>query len=296
MKVTSLASGSSGNCYLVQHGAANILIDCGLSASTVERHLRERGVQASQLSAIFLTHDHGDHLKGAGTLSRKWSIPVVANEATLKAAQLKWEKIARMEEVRATQYGRPAAKVAEKAKYNLQVMPVGGVKSFEGLEVSSVPVSHDAADTVCYTFRAADRQAMILTDLGCATEPIFEPLYHSDLIVLEANHEIERLRQNPHYPSSLKYRIASDHGHLSNKQSAEILRQVLEQSGLEHTVWLAHLSEDNNDPTNAVKVIKTCLDNAGIRKFPLQVALRDKPSLSWDSAGAYYQAQMLFDF
>ena len=291
MKVTSLSSGSSGNCYLIQHGPVSVLIDSGLSASQIEQYLRERGVNPAELSAIFVTHDHSDHLRSAGTLSRKWGVPVIANELTLKTARYKWDKISRLEETRAAQLGQEAPATG---RYNLEEMAVGGVRSFGGLEISSVPVSHDAADTVCYTFRADGRQGMILTDLGCATEPIFEPLYNSDLIILEANHELEKL-QVSRYPIALKARIAGDRGHLSNHQSAAILKRVLEYSGVEHTVWLAHLSEDNNDPKNAVKYITNHLEQAGIRKFRLQVALRDKPSLSWQARDQLFQAQMLFN-
>ncbi len=290
MQITSLSSGSSGNCYLVQSGPTNILIDSGLSASQTERYLAERGVPIASLDAIFLTHDHSDHIKSAGTISRKWGVPVVANEATLKIARPKWDKMARMEAVRAAQLGEVAVEPA--AKFNLETLPVGGVKSMGSLEVSSVPVSHDAADTVCYVFRAEGQQAMILTDLGCATEAIFEPLCQSDLIILEANHDPERLQRNTYYPQSLKNRILGDRGHLSNQQSAGILTRVIEQSGLAHTVWLAHLSEDNNDPKNACKIITTCLENRQILKFPLKVALRDKPSLSWHGETALFQTQM----
>ncbi len=313
MRVVSLASGSSGNCYLVQSGPTNILIDCGLSAGQTERSLLKQGVKMEQLAAIFLTHEHGDHLKSAGTISHKWGVPVIANQRTLKEARPRWDKMARMEAVRAAQFAaeadlsssgfsttpksKPKAKTEDdKAKYNLEELAVGGVKSFGGLEVSSVPVSHDAAETVCYVFRAEGRQGMILTDLGCATEPIFEPLYHSDLIVLEANHELEKLHQNPHYPNSLKHRVAGDKGHLSNLQSAAILRRVLEYSGTSHTVWLAHLSEENNDPRNAMKIINTCLTQVGIDNFPLKVALRDKTSLTWDAQLHLFQAQMFSEF
>jgi phosphoribosyl 1,2-cyclic phosphodiesterase len=316
MRVISFASGSSGNCYLVQSGATNILIDSGLSASQIERYLLKQGVLISQLAAIFLTHEHSDHLKGAGTISRRWGVPVIANHRTLRAARPRWDKMARMEETRAAQFKAengaatgenptllsmeavPEKKASSRAepKYNLEELPVGGVKSFNGLEVSSVPVSHDAEETVCYTLRSEGQQVTILTDLGCATAPIFEPLYHSHLIVLEANHDLTRLHGNPHYPQALKGRIASDRGHLNNEQSAAILRQVIEHSGRARTVWLAHLSEENNDPKNAVKIIRTCLNNAGITRFPLQVALRDKPSLIWDGQQALFQSEMLLDF
>jgi phosphoribosyl 1,2-cyclic phosphodiesterase len=293
MKVTSLSSGSSGNCYLVQHEGIHILIDSGLTAAATERHLRSCGVSIQQISAIFLTHDHSDHLRSAGTLSRKWGIPVIANERTLKASRYRWDKEVRTEALKEAQ--RTGVLAEPRGFYNTEVLPVGGVKSIGGLEVSSVPVSHDAADTVCYTFRAGIQQGIILTDLVCATDPIFEPMYHSDLIVLEANHDLERLYKS-NRPQFLKSRIASDHGHLSNKQSAEILCQVIEWSGLNHTVWLAHLSQENNDPKNAVKYIGNCLESRGILKFSLKVALRDKPSLSWNAQDSLFQAQMLFDF
>lgn len=292
MKVTSLSSGSSGNCYLVQSKTTNILIDSGLTASAIEKHLAERGLSMTDLSAVFLTHDHSDHLKSAGTISRKWGIPIVANERTLKISRYKWDKISRME----------AIKLADenlftiKPRYNLEILPAGGVKSVGDIEVCSIPVSHDAAETVCYTVRADNCQATILTDLGCATEPIFEPLYNSDLIILEANYDLERLKTNRGYPAMLKNRILSDHGHLSNFQSAAILKQVLEYSGINRVVWLAHLSKDNNDPANATKTISTALENAGIKRFPLKVALRDKPSLSWQPQDQFFQAQMSFAF
>ncbi|MDB5081029.1 MAG: hypothetical protein JWP00_2953 [Chloroflexi bacterium] len=293
MKVTSLSSGSSGNCYLVQHDGTNVLIDSGLTATATERHLRSCGVAIQEISAIFLTHDHSDHLRSAGTLSRKWGIPVIANEKTLKASRYRWDKEVRVEALKQAQ--KSGVLTEPRGFYNTEVLPVGGVKSLGGLEVSSVPVSHDAADTVCYTFRGGGQQGIILTDLGCATEPIFEPLYHSDLIVLEANHDLQKLFKS-NRPQFLKSRIASDHGHLSNEQSAKILCRVIEWSGLNHTVWLAHLSEENNDPKNAVKYMNMCLENHDIKNFMLKVALRDKPSLTWDAQDSLFQAQMLFDF
>jgi phosphoribosyl 1,2-cyclic phosphodiesterase len=294
MKVVSLSSGSSGNCYLIQHGQTNVLLDTGLSAQTIEKYLREKGVAITQINAIFLTHDHSDHLKSAGTFSRKYGIPVYATPGTLRVARPKWDKMARLEEVRYAQIGYTMP--APNSKYNLITMRPGDVQSIGGLEISSFPVSHDGAETVCYTFRAEGRQATILTDLGCPTEPIFEPLYHSDLLIVEANYELERLWQNSRYPNFLKHRIDGDKGHLSNKQCAGILQRVIEYSGVNHTIWLAHLSEDNNDPKNACKVVSLCLENAGITNFPLQVARRDKPSLTWQGQEQLFQAQLAFDW
>jgi phosphoribosyl 1,2-cyclic phosphodiesterase len=297
MKISSLASGSSGNCYLVQGSEGyNILIDCGLSARKVQQYLVEFGAPINQLSAIFLTHEHSDHLRGAGTISQRWGVPIYANPQTLAVALPRWEKFHRLEEQRTETFGAADSGVvpmppAPISKYNLRVLLTGEVARFGSLQVSSFPVSHDATDTVCYTIRENELQATILTDLGCATDPIFEPLYHSDLIILEANHSLERL-QTSRYPYNLKARITSDRGHLSNLQSARILQEVIERSSPAHTIWLAHLSEENNHPDIAKRDISNHLEMVGIRKFPLHVARRDKPSLRWNGEPALYQMQM----
>ncbi len=318
MKLISISSGSSGNCYLVQSKEGHsVLIDCGLTARKTQQHLAEYGVNIAELSAIFLTHDHGDHLRGAGTISQRWSVPIYANSKTLEAAKYRWEKISRME-LQKARYGgtiededegeisgaqpsptagrirgviKPPTSAELASKYNMRVLPTGEVARFGSLEVSSFPVSHDAADTVCYAIREDGRQATILTDLGCATEPIFEPLCNSDLIILEANHDLARL-YGSRYPYSLKSRITGDRGHLSNTQSAEILAQVIERSSPAHTVWLAHLSEENNHPEIAKRDIGNHLAMKDIRKFPLYVAKRDKPSLEWNGEPILFQLQM----
>lgn len=306
LKIISLSSGSSGNCYLVQSDSGHsVLIDCGLTARKVQQYLAGFGVRIEELSAIFLTHDHSDHLKGAGTVSQRWGVPVYANHKTLAVARHRWDKYKRLEEQRAEMYGAAdsshsvgesyaldhSEKPIEKEKYNMRTLPTGEVAWIGTLQVSSFPVSHDAVDTVCYTIKEEGRQATILTDLGCATEPIFEPLCHSDLIILEANHCPERLR-NSRYPYPLKARITGDKGHLSNLQSGAILREVIERSGLGHTVWLAHLSEENNHPDIAKKDIGNHLEMAGIKNFPLHVARRDKPSLQWNGEPTFYQMSL----
>lgn len=301
MQVTSLASGSSGNCYLVQAGNVNVLIDCGLTVTNLKKYLGDLGLRPEQLSAIFLTHEHSDHVRGASSVSRQWQIPIIANQLTLDAARYRWQKYENLELQRAAQAGLPTSNSVK--RYQLEMLPVGGVRSFGPLEVSSFPVSHDAAQTVCYTFRADKQQAVILTDLGCATPEIFEPLNASQLIILEANHDLQELHKSK-YPQSLKARIESKVGHLSNEQSAEILQKVLEQSGLERTVWLAHLSEQNNNPETAKTFVENYLKKAGLLKKPkkdnnrplldLEVAERDKPSLLWDSQTIFFQKRMFF--
>lgn len=301
MQVISLASGSSGNCYLVQAGKTNVLIDCGLTVTNLKKYLAKYNVQPEQLSAIFLTHEHSDHVRGAASVSRQWGVPIIANQLTLDAARYRWQKYENLEIQRSVQTDTPLPKPDK--RYSMEMLPIGGVRSFGPLEISSFPVSHDAAQTVCYTFKADNQQAVILTDLGCATPEIFEPLNASQLIILEANHDLQTLRQSK-YPASLKARIESKVGHLSNQQSVEILQKVLEQSGLERTVWLAHLSEQNNKPETALATIENHLKKTGLLKKPkkageipalkIEVAERDKPSSKWDSQATYFQTEMFF--
>jgi phosphoribosyl 1,2-cyclic phosphodiesterase len=275
----------------VQAAGYNVLIDCGLTATTLKKYLAEYQLQPHDISAVFLTHEHSDHIRGAGTVARTWDIPVIANTKTLTAARYRWQKIDRLEQNRARQLGETAPD--DHSRYNTEVLEVGGVKSYGPLEISSFPVSHDASDSVCYTFKAMNQQGVILTDLGCATPEIYEPLNASQLLILEANHDVQKL-QRSNYPAALKARIRSNVGHLSNEQSAQILEQVLDQSGYRRTVWLAHLSEENNSPKDAVETLNRWLDKAGMPRLKLQVAGRDKPSLRWDSETTFFQAQMLF--
>jgi phosphoribosyl 1,2-cyclic phosphodiesterase len=286
MRVKVLASGSSGNCYLVQGGGHNLLVDCGLSATNLQKFLQEEGVDVSTLSGIFITHDHHDHLSGAGIVSRRWGIPVYANRNTLKEARFRWEKIEKLQQER---YGRPVS--LENRYTNLKELQTGDSISFGSLEIASFPVSHDAAETVCYTFKDEETQAVILTDLGSATPEIIEPLNNSKLIVLESNHDTEALWQG-RYPYSLKKRVSGDQGHLSNEQSASILIKCLEESGLNHTVWLAHLSRENNSPALALYTMRKKLAEVGIEQFPLEVALRDRPSLYYESKQVYIQTRL----
>jgi phosphoribosyl 1,2-cyclic phosphodiesterase len=286
MRVKSLSSGSSGNCYLVQAGGHSLLIDCGLSATALQKFLALEGVNVAELSGIFLTHDHHDHLSGAGQVSRRWGIPIFANKKTIDEAAVRWAKIEKLYQQRAS-----ATKPPESRTYNTRLFPTGKATTIGSIEINSFPVSHDAAETVCYTFKADGVQAVILTDLGCSTPPIYEPLVQSRLVILEANHEEEKLWAGK-YPYTLKKRVTGDKGHLSNRQSGEILRYCLENTGLAPTVWLAHLSSENNSPQEATATITKLLEEAGIARFPLNIALRDKPSLVYETEQYYYQASM----
>jgi phosphoribosyl 1,2-cyclic phosphodiesterase len=257
VRVTSLASGSSGNAYLVESGTTRILLDAGLVAPVLERYLRRHGVDPLTLSAIFVSHEHSDHLRGVGGLARRFRIPVVATAGTLRAG--------------ADTLGRLPEAVP---------LPPGHECRAGGIAVRTFALSHDAAEPVGFWVRADDQNVCICTDLGEPTPAIRAPLAAADLLVLEANHDLDRLWRGP-YPPGLKRRIAGPHGHLANATAARLLRDLADDAR-PRTVWLAHLSQTNNTPDLALDTVQIPLAQDGITHLSVAVAERDRPSLVWE--------------
>ncbi len=257
MRITALASGSSGNAYLVEVGSTRVLLDGGLVAPLLERYLRRQGVDPLTLSAVFVSHEHSDHLRGVGALARRFRVPVVASAGTLQAG---------------------AAALGELPE--TVVLAPGQECRAGALTVRTFPVSHDAREPVGFWVQAGDRHACICTDLGVPTPAPRAPLAAADLLVLEANHDLDRLWRGP-YPPALKRRIAGPQGHLANNAAADLL-VALAADGRPRTIWLAHLSETNNTPDLARAAVTTPLAQAGITHYTLAVAERDRPSLVWE--------------
>ena len=261
VKVSALASGSSGNAFLVEAGEVKLLFDAGLNTGTLEYYLRQRGVVPSQLAGIFVSHEHIDHLRGAGMLARRYRLPVVASEGTFLAG--------------ATQFGVLPEQV---------IQPVGRdvcVGGRDGVTVRTFAVSHDAAETVGFWIEAAGVNIVLCTDLGCETASIREPLEAADLLVLEANHDVQRLWRGPYHPA-LKKRVAGPYGHLSNAESGRLVGE-LSRDGRARTVWLAHLSAANNTPALALRDVLDPLEREGCTHIEIAVLARDKPSETWHS-------------
>lgn len=254
LRVTCLASGSSGNCLLIQYDGRALLIDAGLSARKLATYLGERGVGPGMLDGILITHEHTDHVAGADLLSRRFEAPLISNPPTL--AQL------------AARFGRVESRA----------LLVGEVISVGEFEVGSFPVSHDAAQPVGYIVEAAGTRVALMTDLGSITPDVLAPVSRADLVVLEANHDVQRLVEGP-YPAHLKRRILSERGHLSNGQAAELIAAAL--SSRPQTFWLAHLSRTNNTKTKAKQGVLGHLAREGLAPEVL-VTDRDKPSLVWE--------------
>ena len=252
MRVTVLGSGSAGNATLVEAGDARILVDAGFSGRDLERRLCAVDVDPGTLNAIVITHDHGDHTRGMGVLARRFAVPLYLTPRTrLACASL----LSGTEDVR--DYGSTAP------------------FTLGALEVRPFLTVHDAADPVAVTVKNVETGAKlgIATDLGRPTAAVRAELAGCHMLVLEANHDDAMLWSGP-YPWSVKQRIASSHGHLSNRAAAQLARELC-HSGLT-TVVLAHLSEHCNHGDLAKEAVGAALARTRFRGR-LSVAPQENP-------------------
>lgn len=244
-----LASGSSGNCLWIQGGGVEILIDCGLSARRIADKLADVGRDLREVSAVICTHGHGDHVAGAAVLARRHGLSIHGTAGTLQAIR-----------------GEPPQEA-------LRITSSRSRFRVGGLEIRLAPTPHDAPGSVSVVVDDGETSLGILTDLGRQTEKLVEHLSGLDGLVLEMNHDETMLIEGP-YPERLKRRIHGDLGHLSNEQGAELLGRLL-HPGMQH-LSLAHLSEQNNDPSLARDVAARVLGGAGLEPN-LVVAAQHRP-------------------
>lgn len=230
-----LSSGSKGNSIYIESGSVSILIDAGLSHSELTVRLRSIDRKSQDLDAVFLTHDHSDHVRGIGPLARKNQLPVYSTEGTHKAAKHCVGKIPDWRFFKQTD----RVKVGD-------------------LTVEAYPTPHDAAESVAFVITCGDRKLGHATDLGTVTPLVREKLKHVDALLVEANHDVDMLDAGP-YPWPLKQRIKSDLGHLSNEACAQLLTAV--NHDRLQTVILMHLSETNNHPEIAQITARQALKN-----------------------------------
>lgn len=250
----SLASGSSGNAYLLRSGSSTILIDAGLTAKKLARYLHSQDMEPGRLTAILISHEHRDHCIGARDLAREHSVAVWANADVLQAAGLE---------------DLPTARV----------LPVGQPMVLGDVEVTAFPVQHDAVNPVGFSLRTDKRTVVVVTDLGVPSPPVCSAVAEADLVVIEANHDLELLHRG-RYPYHLRARVSGPTGHLSNVQAARVLADCVGDDRTE--VWLAHLSKENNSPKLAERTVRGTLSARGLSGVRVGIALRDKPSLVWD--------------
>lgn len=232
----SFSSGSSGNCYLVRSGETAILVDAGISAKKILEGLAQTGTPKEQLSALLLTHEHSDHIRSLKTLAKKHQeLSVYANCATWGAIETTLEEERR------------------KTFENGVSFTIGDIL------VKPFPVSHDAADPVGYSFFAEGRQISIITDTGIISEEMVLEVCDADLLILEANHDVNMLKIG-RYPWFLKQRILGDTGHLSNEAAGNVLLRLLSEHQKDRQILLAHLSRENNFPEMAYQTVKNILE------------------------------------
>ncbi len=233
IRFQSFLSSSSGNCTFITDGTTHLLVDCGAGGRYIAECMRRIGVLPEDVSGILITHEHRDHIAGAGVVSRKFDIPVYATAKTWQA----------MEGV----LGTIAPKNHKITEANM---------SIKSLKVQSFPIPHDAAQPVGYSFLTDDEKLTIATDIGYITDAVLNGLKGSTSVIVEANHDVQML-QNGRYPYPLKKRIAGDKGHLSNQRCGELCAQLVKMGTTDF--WLGHLSAENNTPTLAYETVTSIL-------------------------------------
>lgn len=259
MRLCSIASGSSGNCIYIGEKNTHILVDAGISAKRILEGLKRVSVLPENLSAIFITHEHGDHVQGLWTFGKKYKVPVYATEHTLDTYfNVKRPRSLFLGEIFQVTYDR------EFILGDIRVYPFR--------------VSHDAVCPVGYTFRGEMGKIGIATDLGCFTRYTKDALKDCGILYLESNHD-ENMLLVGGYPYDLKQRILGQHGHLSNEAAAKLAGELLHE-GLKYIV-LGHLSRENNYPELAYETMHQKILSTWNYAAPMpeiSVANREQPS------------------
>ncbi|MDF2820162.1 MAG: ribonuclease [Clostridiales bacterium] len=259
MNLCSIASGSSGNCTYIGTENTHLLLDAGITCKRIVLGLTDIGIKPGELDGILITHEHSDHIKGIAVLCKKYEIPIFATEKTKN----EMIKIIGEDKVSRSLFKT----VTADTDFNINDITI---RAFNSL--------HDSVEPVGYTFKSDNKKIGFATDLGNYNEYIVNNLRDSNIIFLEANHDIRMLQVGP-YPYFLKQRILSDHGHLSNERSGQLLCEIIHDS-LKHIV-LGHLSKENNYESLAFEAIQYEINsktNYEAKDFNIFVANRDQNS------------------
>lgn len=235
----SLASSSQGNAAIIKNDDTTILIDCGISAKKLSMILEDFGISCNEIDALLITHEHTDHTVGAGVMSRRYDIPVFATLKTHEAMEL-------------GPLRQECIKIIDN-NTDFEIKSIG-IKPFS--------ISHDAKDPVGYSFFSNGKKYSIATDTGIMTDTVFSAISGSDCIMLEANHDVDMLMYGE-YPYSVKKRVLSDIGHLSNDLAAKTAVRLLDLN-TKH-IMLSHLSQKNNKPEIAYKTVENALMKSGAK-------------------------------
>ncbi|MGA3178836.1 MAG: MBL fold metallo-hydrolase [Verrucomicrobiota bacterium] len=249
---TILGSGSGGNCAYLETPLTRLLIDAGLSGRQIRRRLASIGRSPETLHGILITHEHSDHVAGLVGLAAKLQLPIFCNRLT-----------------------RDAIEAQLQIQINARIFQTGASFEVGDVMVDTFSVPHDANDPVGFLLRTASGNIGFLTDLGHATKLVIERVRSANVLLLEANHDLQMLRDDPRRPWSLKQRILSRHGHLSNDGAADLVEQVV-SAGLAR-LYLGHLSRDCNRPELAHRVVSQRLQQVGATHVQIESTSQDCP-------------------
>ena len=258
MQITSIGSSSSGNSYLIKAGSVNLLLDLGLSCSKIVAAISEMGVDAENVDAVLITHEHIDHVRSVRAISKKCpNAKFYASRGTIENCSA----------------------FCDVDENRICVVRSGDMIDFGEVKVNCFSLSHDASEPVGYSFRDCKQKVCVVTDTGVVTDEIFDEIKTADTLVFEANHE-ENLLMMGEYPYYVKMRIKSDLGHLSNVSAGEVLGKILDEreSSSELSIMLAHLSEKNNTPYQARLTVEDILRDRGYERdvhYSLHIAAKE---------------------
>jgi phosphoribosyl 1,2-cyclic phosphodiesterase len=236
----SLSSGSSGNCYYLGNEANGILIDAGISATSIRKFLKDMDISMQSIMGVLITHNHSDHIKGLELLTRKNNLPAFTTPKI-------WESIL-----------GPGRKISRDC---IREIPLQQKFQLAGFDIEAFPVNHDAPETIGFHICAGDKKITIVTDLGHICQTSADYIKAANLLVIESNYD-EQMLENGRYPHFLKARIRSDHGHLGNHQTAAFLADIINDN-INH-ICFAHLSKNNNTPEMVLQTLEHTFSKKGI--------------------------------
>jgi phosphoribosyl 1,2-cyclic phosphodiesterase len=244
IEAVALQSGSNGNCYFIETAGVRLLIDAGLSAVDVERRLAARKRSPDRIDALIISHDHADHIRCAGILHRKFGVPLYVTPRTLEAGAAR-NRLGKLKDVRC--------------------FTAGDRLDFGVLAVRTIPTPHDGVDGVAFVIEAGGKRLGIMTDLGHVFDELNHEMADLDAVFLESNYDPDMLEHGP-YPAFLRKRIRGLHGHISNREAAELLCRGPKL----RWACLSHLSQHNNYPALALRTHRAIVP----KTLPLHIASR----------------------
>jgi phosphoribosyl 1,2-cyclic phosphodiesterase len=243
LRFLSLASGSSGNCYYLGTDDYGILLDAGIGIRTIKKVLKEHQIGLEQIMAVFITHDHADHIKCVGGLGEKYGIPVYAT--SLVHAGIEQSRF-----------------VDEKLYVSRRIIEKDQAVQIKDFKITAFDIPHDASDCVGYLVQFKQQKCVLATDIGHINDSVAQYIRIANHLIIEANYDREML-MNGNYPEFLKTRIMNGYGHLCNTETAEFLAANFDLHL--KNIWLCHLSKENNHPELACKTVEMALGQYGIR-------------------------------